>query len=83
MKKSKIYRFGKKLMYYTFIFCLLYTVIYQFIDGFHYKPISEFEKILDVISSFSFDIGALCILYPMLSYVDNLLEHYYDNYLDE
>lgn len=58
---SKVYRIGTNIICYTFIFWLTYTIVFLFIDGWHYKPISETEMILDILSMISFRVGLLFI----------------------
>ena len=75
---KKMYKLGSNILYITIIFWLGYTIIYQFIDGWHYAPISEFEAGLDKIVNYAFRIGFLLWMGPMVNVLSKLTKDHYD-----
>jgi hypothetical protein len=70
----KAYRLGKNIVAFSFLFAVAYTIVYQFIDGPHWEPISESEKILDKITSIVWNLG-FCIMFFCMGWkMDDIIE---------
>lgn len=62
----------------TFSLWLNYTIIYLFIDGWHYKPISEFEAVLDRWASFWFKAGLIMWFIPVVNVIQDIMTSVYN-----
>lgn len=56
---KKIYNASIFIIIWTTAFWFIYTVVNQFIDGWHWGAVSQAEKLLDIISSIGWRIGLI------------------------
>jgi hypothetical protein len=76
-KPSRVYRMystGRSIVAWTFLFWLTYTIIYQFVDGWHWDPVSKSEAALDLITRFFWNIGAILMIVAWTSKLDDIME---------
>jgi hypothetical protein len=62
---KRTYDLGASIIGITILFWLVYTVIFLFVDGWHTTAINPIEKMLDLITSISWNVGLFLILVPM------------------
>jgi hypothetical protein len=76
-KPSSIYRMysvGRSIVTWAFLFWLTYTIIYQFVDGWHWAPVSKSEAALDSITKFFWNIGAIIMIVAWTWRLDDIME---------
>lgn len=71
---KKIYNSGLIIIISTTIFWLIYTVVFLFIDGWHFKAISQIEKLCDIITNISWRIGITLWLISVASLVHQIMK---------
>ena len=59
----------------TTAFWVSYSVIYQFIDGWHWVAISETEKILDAATKIGWDIGLTLWVISVSQLIDKIMKY--------
>lgn len=70
----RFYSFGRSIVGWSFLFWLIYTIIYQFVDGWHWAPVSTSEKILDLLVSTVWEIGVLIMVICWVQKMDQTME---------
>lgn len=71
---KRMYFVGCNIMWCTFIYWLVYTIIFLFVDGWHMEAISPVEKTLDTIASVGWNIGLLLVIFPMINKLSDIID---------
>lgn len=67
------YKIGIRIIQVTFIYWLIYTIVFLFIDGWHYKAISHVEEVMDIITAILFRIGLWVYLFSIFLLMDKIM----------
>lgn len=71
---NKKWMYCKRMAKFTFAFWLIETIIYQFIDGWHWKATSQGEIICDGITQVSLWISLILFIMVIGDVIDYILD---------
>lgn len=72
-KSKKVFRVGETLISFGFLFWLIETLLFLFIDGWHLKATHPLEILCDAIASFALSTALFLIIYASTRIVEILL----------
>ena len=67
------YKIGIKIIEITFVYWITYTIVFLFIDGWHYKAISPIEEVMDIIAAILFRVGFVIYFFSVFRLVDKIM----------
>ena len=70
----RFYSFGRSVVAWSFLAWLVYTIIYQIVDGWHWAPVSPSEKILDTVVGTCWEIGTIIMIISWFWKMDDIME---------
>lgn len=72
--RYRVYSFSKNVVAVCAIFWLLYTITYQFLDGWHWNAVSPSEKVLDTITWTVWNFFAFIMFIIWVFKMDDIME---------
>jgi hypothetical protein len=69
----RIYSLTLSMLGWTFLFWIIYTIIYQFIDGWHWSAISNTEKALDKLTVLIWELGYIVMCCCWVNKIHNII----------
>ena len=69
MKNKKTLNTGVNIIGISLVLTLIETIVFLFIDGWHFKPTHPTEILLDKILSYGLSLGMIISGYAMMNYV--------------